>query len=374
MIMPRIRPAHPVLKLALAVLFATTLSAEPGNQVVFELSPTSAIPRNSEGAFATLKDGRIAFYYTQFYGGDKDHSAARIAAIDSADGGTTWGPPREIVAGVGDRGLNVMSVSLLRLARGRLALFYLFTKDAEDCRPYLSYSSDEGASWSAPRLLLEHPGYYILNNDRVIQTRSGRLIMPMNLHRKAGTRGQAVWYYSDDDGATWRESDSRWSVAQGRSGLQESGVVETANGTLFSWARTDLGSQYEFRSYDNGVTWSAPAAGNLVSPLSPASIKRLPDTDDLVALYNDHSGRFPFVADMRTPLVAAISRDGGHSWPIRRLVEDNTRDWYHYTAIHCLPDAMLVAYNAGNDRMAEFRSPLRIRRIEYSWLRAQQTR
>lgn len=356
----------------LAALLTVSLMAQADNQTVLELRPTETIPRNSEGAFVTLRDGSIALYYSQFYGGSGDHHSARIAEIHSTDGGRTWSPPREIVSGVDGRGLNVMSVSLLRLASGKLALFYLFTKSTEDCRPYLCLSEDEGATWSAPRLLIDTPGYFILNNDRVIRTAGGRLIMPMNLHRMAGTRGMAVWYYSDDEGGTWLESRSRWGTAEGESGLQESGVVELAGGGLLSWARTDLGAQYESRSEDGGLNWSAPRPSSLVSPLSPASIKRLPGSGSLLALYNDHSGEFPFVAGRRTPLVAAVSEDDGRTWPWRRLVEPDTGSWYHYVAIHFTPDAVLLAYNAGDDRMANLSSPLRIRRIAYSWLPARQ--
>ncbi|MBL9216023.1 MAG: exo-alpha-sialidase [Opitutaceae bacterium] len=342
--------------------------ADPGSRIVLELAPTPAVPRNSEGAFATLRDGRILYTYTQYYGGDEDHSAARLAEITSSDGGRTWSEPRVVVAGVDGRGLNVMSLSLLRLASGRLARFHLLTRSPVDCRPWLSYSADDGATWTEPRLLLPDPGYYVLNNDRVIQTRTGRLVMPMNVHARAWARGEAVWFYSDDEGATWTASPSRWSLAEGNAGLQESGVVETPGGALLSWFRTDRGCQYESRSTDDGATWSAPQPGGLASPLSPASIKRRPGTNELVAVFNDHSGRFPFVAGMRTPLALAVSADDGATWPARRLLEADTRRWYHYAALHFTADALLLAYNAGDDIMGKFRSPLRLRRVELAWL------
>lgn len=354
--------------LGLALLAATLLRGSDGNAIVLELKPTADIPRNSEGAFATLRDGRILFCYTQYYGGDHDHSAARLAAIESRDDGLTWGEPRTILRGPDGEGLNVMSVSLVRVASGKLLLFYVYTKSAEDCRPFVCESADEGRTWSAPRGVIAAPGYFILNNDRAVQTSTGRLILPLNQHRRAGERGVAVWYFSDDEGATWRKSASEWGVADGKSGLQESGVVETADGSLYSWCRTDLGSQYACRSRDGGVTWSEPKPSELISPLSPASIKRLPGSPGLLAIYNDHSGRFAYVAGRRTPLIAAISMDGGQTWPFRKAIESDTNQWYHYTAIHFTPGAMLVAYNAGQDQMAQFRSPLRIRRILSSWL------
>ena len=118
---------------ASAAVGAPLLAAQPENRVVLNLEPTRDNPRNSEGAFATLKSGRVIFLYTQFYGGSEDKSPARIVAIHSDDRGITWSAPRVVVENTGHE--NVMSVSLLRLASGRLALFYAFKNNLSDCRP-----------------------------------------------------------------------------------------------------------------------------------------------------------------------------------------------------------------------------------------------
>jgi len=347
---------------------ADTSMQGAAGRIVLELSPTAENPRNSEGSFVELRDGRIAFFYTQYHGGNDDHSAARIAVIESVDDGLTWSRPRVVLEGVDGRGRNIMSVSAVQLPDGRLALFHIFTRDAEVALPMVCISTDDGQTWSGPRSPIMESGYFVLNNDRVILTHDRRLVMPLNQHRRAGARGVARWFYSDDEGETWRESRTRGEIGEGHSGLQESGVVELADRSLFSWARTDLGCQYEFRSHDGGVTWEGPSRGPLVSPLSAASIKRVPGTAALLALYNDHSGQFPFRREMRTPLVAGVSRDGGRSWPWRRLVEPDLTAWYHYIAIHFTATSVVLAYNAGNDRMAKFTSPLRIRRIPQAWL------
>src|SRR4029453_462768 len=117
---------------------------------------------------------------------------------------------------------NVMSVSLLRLASGRLALFYAFKNNLSDCRPRLRLSSDEAQTWSEPKLVIAAPGYYVLNNDRVVQLRSGRLEVPVADHRMNGPdagnynsfdrRAVAIWYLSDDEGETWREAADWWAI------------------------------------------------------------------------------------------------------------------------------------------------------------------
>ena len=359
-------------------------AAEPGNEIVHSIPSTPEHPRNSEGSFVTLKSGRILFYYSEFSGGASDFSSAQIVEIHSDDRGSHWSRPA-VFAETGQN-RNLMSVSLLRLASGKIALFVVVKKTGMDCRPYLWISRDEAATWSKPVPVLQAPGYFVLNNDRVIQTRSGRLIVPlairlvdearMTAEDKAGAdtlHWSVLWYYSDDEGATWRQSDTWWPMpVKSPSGLQEPGAVELADGSLLGWARTDQVAQYGFSSRDNGTTWSRPTPTELKSPCSPASIMRLPHSSALLAIYNDHSGRFPFPNDPnpyggRSPLVAAISTDGGRTWPERRVIEADLSGSYCYTAMHWVGDDLLLAYSIRYPHQAHL-GTLRIRRISPSWL------
>jgi Neuraminidase (sialidase) len=352
-------------------------AADPEPSVItLNVEPTAEHPRNSEGSFAAVANGGVIFCYSQFYGGAHDDSAARIVLIRSDDQGRTWSEPRVIVSN--ESGRNVMSVSLLRLASGKLALFYCVKNSWLDCRPHMRISGDDGATWSDARRILEAPGYFVLNNDRVIQTSKGRIIVPLAFHRSRGgdpasskswdPRAIALWLYSDDDGAKWTEANSWWAMpAPSGTGLQEPGVVEVSDGSLFSWSRTDQGSQFGFRSTDGGRTWTPPVPTELVSPVGPASIKAIPGTGDLLALFNDHSGRFPFPPKKRNPFVAAISHDGGKTWPLRKLIESDPDGLYHYTAIYFLPDAVLLGYCAGDSKVGAL-NRLRIRRVSLAWL------
>ncbi len=365
------------LVLALLAPLAGYAAPPPENRVVLDITASKEHPRNSEGAFVTLKAGRILFLYTQFYGGGADESPARIVSVCSDDAGQTWsGEPRVVIENAGHQ--NVMSVSLLRLKSGGIALFYLIKNSWHDCRPWMRLSTDEGQTWSAPKLMVDAPGYFVLNNDRVIQLSTGRLIAPVAFHRARrsdprdgrsfDSRAIALWYLSDDEGRSWREANDWWALpVPSRSGLQEPGVVELADGDVFSWARTDAGAQWGCVSTNAGLSWPPPTATSLKSPLSPASIKRLPGSADLLAVFNDHSGTFPFPPGKRTPLVAAVSSDGGATWPVRKVLEDDPRGMYCYTAIHFVGDAVLLGY-------ADFRpggpQRLRLRRVGLEWLRS----
>ncbi|MDD4793037.1 MAG: sialidase family protein [Firmicutes bacterium] len=173
-------------------------------KVSLELNPGPSNPRNSEGAIAELADGRLLLAYTRFYAGSADYAPAEIACRFSSDLGATWDDKnRIVVANEGDS--NVMSVSLLRLARGGLGLFYLVKNSWGDCMLYLRKSFDEGQTWGERTCCAPDPGYYVVNNDRVIQLSTGRLIVPAAWHHCVdGTRethrsqAKAMAFLSDD--------------------------------------------------------------------------------------------------------------------------------------------------------------------------------
>jgi hypothetical protein len=172
------------------------------------LPPSENNPRNSEGDFIQLQDGRILFVYTHFVGGPGDNDAAYLASRESADGGETWSEA-DVEILPNEAGLNVMSVSLLRLQSDEIALFYLQKNSTTDCRPYIRFSTDECATFGEPTLCVpDDVGYYIVNNDRVIQLKTGRLVIPTVVHDTSEGEmsqfGTAMCYLSDDDGRTWR--------------------------------------------------------------------------------------------------------------------------------------------------------------------------
>ncbi|HCN06526.1 MAG TPA: hypothetical protein DIT01_01235 [Lentisphaeria bacterium] len=208
------------------------------------------------------------YAYTRFYGSNEDdYGRATIAARYSADGGRTWSSKDRLLVRNEGR-MNVMSVSLLRLQDGHIALFYLCKNGISDNLPYMRISADEGESWGNPVRCIGSSGYYVVNNDRVVQLRSGRLIMPAAYHRTRSTDGTprseqhdpralTMYFHSDDVGRTWHESNDCWSLPiRSESGLQEPGVVELKQGRLYGWARTDTGYQWELRSRDRGDTWT----------------------------------------------------------------------------------------------------------------------
>ena len=345
--------------IAVAVMLSgwPALAADTETDTLLVIEPTKDNPRNSEGDIIALKDGRLCLIYTRFTGGSGDHASADLAMRTSEDAGKSWSKDRIVVRRPG--GLNVMSVSLLRLASGEIALFYLRKTSREDCRPLMCISTDEAQSWSQPTVCItDEVGYYVLNNDRAVQLRRGRLVLPVAWHQGPGrsrdTAGVIMCYLSDDNGKTWRRSrDSFKGYAPDgrRITVQEPGVVELNDGRLMMFMRTNAGSQYICFSEDEGETWSRARPSNLASPLSPASIERIPWTGDLLCLWNDHSGVHPYPAGRRTPLCLAVSKDEGATWSTSQIIEGNPDGWYCYTAMTFVKDRLLLAYCAGDKKV-----------------------
>lgn len=335
-----------------------TIRPDPGN-------------RNSEGSIIRLNDGRLFLAYSHFYGGHADNSPAYIAGRYSDDMGETWTDDVEVIPNEGKE--NVMSVCFLRLLSGKLALFYVIKNSLSDCKLHMRISENEGKTFGERVCAITEDGYFVINNDRVVQLSSGRLIVPASLHPviegKWSSRGIARCFISDDEGRTWRRSESVLEPpAQGKSGLQEPGVVQIKDGSLLMWIRTDLGCQFTSHSLDEGETWSDAIPSDIKSPCSPASIKRIPDTGDLVIVWNDHSGKHPYRKGLRTPLCGAISKDEGKTWGNSRVLEDNPYGWYCYTSITFVDDRVILSYCAGDTREMGGLDLLQVTSVAVNWL------
>ena len=347
----------------------------PGVEKIRLLPPGPGNARNSEGDFIRLKDGRILFIYTHFTGGGSDHAAGHLAGRFSSDGGKSW--TKEDIAVVPQSGgFNDMSVSLLRLQNGSIALFYIRKNSLLDCRPVLRISNDEATSWSEPiECITDEVGYYVLNNDRVIQLRDGRLIMAVALHNlpsyeEPNWKGHVMCYYSDDSGQTWRRNTTILAPNRedgSRYVSQEPGLVELKDGRLMMFIRSDAGTQLISYSDDRGETWSQAVKSQLHSPVSPATIERIPSTGDLLAVWNDHENVDENLKGKRTPFSVAVSRDDGKSWIQSKTLEDDPNGWYCYTAMEFVGGRVLLGHCAG-DRRSGGLNLTQITRFPVSWL------
>ena len=346
-------------------------------QVTLQLPPGPDNPRNSEGDLIKLKDESVLLVYTHFTAGAGDHAKAFLAGRVSNNQGKTWSQEDTTVI-PNEGGMNIMSVSLLRLQDGRIALFYLRKNSTDDCRPLMRISDDEAKTWSDPLETIPDSeiGYYVMNNDRAVQLKSGRLILPLAQHvgpdwEKWTGYGKAVCYVSDDTGQTWKRTE-RVADAVLSNGkplmVQEPGLIELKDGRVMMFSRTNGGSQYLSYSKDRGETWSNWVSSEIISPVSPATIERIPSTGDLLIVWNNHRDIDSSRKGKRTPLTAAISTDDGQTWKQVQSLFDNPHGWYCYTAMEFVGDHVLLEHCAGDRRENNGLALSQVTRVPIEWL------
>lgn len=291
---------------------------------------------------------------------------AASAAINGAEvfrsrsNGRDWSGPHSIDLKVEvDGTLSEGGRSVLRLASGKILLVSHRASRALRLQgshgiPAISESLDNGQTWRDFRILTDEPEDYVyVMNQRLVQMRSGRLLLPASVRRasrsreadyREGTHPTAGFcYISDDEGASWRRSKSVVLQDTDR-GVQEPAVAERALGRLLMLFRSGRGSHQACYSEDGGDTWSFPQDTSLEAACSPLCLRRLPD-DRLLIVYNHAT---PFSSESyfpRNPLVYALSKDGFH-WSQPYLMDNQPGQQLIYPSATPISEGVLVVYSA----------------------------
>ncbi|MEY4939883.1 MAG: hypothetical protein RIQ93_1618 [Verrucomicrobiota bacterium] len=336
--------------------------------------------RSGEGSIAELADGRLLLMYSKFRDGAADHSAADIVQRYSKDQGRNWSAP-QILFSRPANATNVMSASLLRLQDGRVGcVFFVKWTATTHCIPHWTASSDGGVTWTKPIPLTEEVGYFVGNNDRLIQMQDGVLVYPTSLHANTAAQfdgnGACGIFCSRDVGKTWAKAadanrfrkewftrpepfrPERVSAAvvqrvENRSDVfQEPGVVELENGRLMMCARSNAHVYLSYLDRLDGKWEPFRAAAGINVCLGPQTIKRLPGSKRLVMLYNDRGalgyGEPGF--SNRTPMSVAVSDDEGRSWKQHAPLEPSDTRNYCYSSLLFFKDQFMVSYYESADR------------------------
>ena len=366
---------------------------------------TDAITRKSEASLVSLKDGSVLLAYAS-HAGRSDNDRAPLVALKLDREGRPMSTERVIIPPP-DGGFNAMSPALQRLPDGRIGMLFSYRQSQKIASRRFTSSSDEGETWSPPVIIAE--GQYKTGcHDRFTVHSSGRLLAPCHctedwdlhhLHVRVGR--------SDDLGRTWTLGDPitlpyvRWlasenpiSAARKRpspppstppaperqdfvhnteSGCIEPGIAERADGSLLMTIRTAMGTQFRSESFDRGQTWSAPRSMEVVSPVAPAHLSRLPGTDDLLLLWTADYDPLASLSGERHTIMACISRDGGTSWPPAQrkiLVHDPEHSVDYPSVLYRGNEAWITLRTSTGKGVLQGKTSTQLMRVPLSWFRA----
>lgn len=254
----------------------------------------------------------------------------------SDDQGETWSTPKLIF----NNGETIHSDShvlgLLRLQSGKIGLSYGRMKKVQNFMRqeiFFRTSDDEGQTWSAENSITPFDGddLYALHQS-MVQLKSGRLILPAYTsfsHNYVGRprgigHGWLPEYYathmllSDDEGVTWLPTAALYLWKDlGHGGLApcgEAAVAETADGRLLMLARTTNMRALRSYSNDGGETWSFVELTELCSSNAPIRLKSLPQSDDLLIVWNQVTAEEHRNGFGRSRLSMAVSKNSGTTW------------------------------------------------------------
>ena len=302
-----------------------------------------------------LRDGRLLI-------------VAEEHRLVSADGGETWSTYDPLL----DEDGNPISfdylenIDLIRLDSGQLGMVYeyhpkkkLINADLRGSSVWFRLSDDEGKTWSKP-VRVSEPYNHIWFIHGAIVTSNNRIVVPVYsfiggrdpvysaIRDLSPAKGRALFgdnwvvvghhdyesmlcyclvYYSDDRGTSWLKNQGIMFdklggelmvnidyTAGGHHSCEEPIVVEVSPDHLLMILRTPLGRLYQSWSKDDGKTWCTPEPTALASARVPASLARIPGTEDLLIIWNQASADEIQRGQQRIRLSSAISHDGGASW------------------------------------------------------------
>jgi len=294
-----------------------------------------------------------------------DRGEIEIHLRRSTDGGRSWSPPQH-VAHRGERlprnrhlppgkqakdfgGPEEQTVNnpvAIACRDGSVHLLYV----VEYMRCFHIRSDDDGVSWSKPveitavfeafrseldwQAMATGPGH-------AIELKTGRLVAPfwMSNYDPNVKRGRGVGVvFSDDGGITWQPGEiALWDAG-------EPNIAERADGQVLLTARNSdpRSRRVSVISSDGTTDWSSPRfIDELYEPGCMAGMVSHPGTTDsggpLFLFSNAQTTKRAHSS--RRNLTIHLSRDGGTTWPVSRVLEPGPSA---YSDLAILPDGQVL--------------------------------
>ena len=255
----------------------------------------------------------------------------------------------------------------------RVYLFYKVGLTVQTWYTMVSWSDDEGLTWSESREAV--PGDYTPRasvRNKILKASNGWWIAPTS--SEVGTAMDCYADISKDKGSTWEvhgiplrhifsapivpeklweglKRGSLWendlSVIQSWDGVIQPSMWESQPGHIHAMMRSTRGFIYRSDSDDYGLTWCSAYPTSLPNNCCGIDVANL-DQDSLAVVYNpvgDNWGR-------RTPLCVAFSDDNGTSFS-EPLPLESAEGEYSYPSIVAESGTFHILYTSNRKTFIE---------------------
>lgn len=208
---------------------------------------------------------------------------------------------------------------LFNSPQGKLFLFYKVGKTIPNWKTMVMTSDDGGFTWSEPKELVEGDiGGRGPVRCKPIVLSNGAWLAPASI--ETWKSWDAFVDMSMDNGETWIKSEF---IPIDHKKLKGKGIIqptlwESEPGKVHMLLRSTEGFIYRSDSNDFGVTWSPAYPTELPNNNSGIDLIKM-DNGILVLVYNPVSGNWA----ERTPIVCSISKDNGHTWEQKLILDKN---------------------------------------------------
>ena len=324
-----------MLWVAAATIAAAASAAAPPQRWIHPLCETPPIELPEvfdQQTMVRLGDGRLMTVH-----------ARGNAILVSADNGATWSDPRPIrnaaIPTTPTRGplIRTRSGALILLFQNMTGLKERWDGKSRDWTSafrsdlWVTRSRDDGRNWETPEM--PFTGVYGTIVD-AIQTRSGHVVVPVEVTLTQPGRWGTYVFVSPDDGETWTRSNLIDLGGNGHhDGAIEGTLAELTDGRLLMLIRTSLDRFWEAYSEDNGYNWRQWKPSSIDASTAPGYLHRLA-SGRLVLLWNrlypqgesDFSRRGPSdayaraVSGNRTELSISYSDDDAETWSVPTVI------------------------------------------------------
>jgi len=282
--------------------------------------------------------------YLVYYGGGGEYETdTAVYGSRLAKGSTRWTAPQVIAK---DPFRSAGNAVVWQAPDGVVWLFYVvrFGETWSDSRIQVKISRDGARSWSDPSLLALEAGMMV--RGRPIVLSDGDYLLPV--YHETGHDTESVGADSTSLFLRYDVRRKQWRATgriRSRNGNIQPAVVELTPKHLLAFCRRGGGYGPGSRGYiiraeshDGGWSWSEGADTEFPNPNAAVELIRL-RSGRLLLVYNDSMTE-------RTPLRAALSQDGGKTFPSRRNIAEGPGSFAYPVAIQTQDGHIHVVYTS----------------------------